>query len=267
MRNFRLIDDGNTIDFENVGGLEGFEFPSIHTVYTDVPGRQGSFFIKSKFSRRRLSWKGVPSSAKTVDRRPLLAINIGELKTLQFETDDGLELQAMIELEQVNMPYKHGRTPYMYEAIAPDYRFYSQDLTEVSTVPTTTIGGVTLPTSLPIDFSNVTGVSNLDLVNDGNSETPPVFLITGSGTNFTIQNVTTGALLKIYTTLGPTDQITIDVLNKTILLNGGTNIFGLSDRGFWEIPIGNSELHFSVESGSDDNTLLEVSYRSAYKGI
>ena len=267
MTNFKVIDGSTTVNFDNLIKVEGFEFPSINTVYTDTPGRSGAFFVKSKYGRRRLSWQGYLTSLCEVDRRAILGFNIGELKTLKFETGYGLALQTNIELESILMPYQKLRTPYLFEAISPDYRFYSQTLSSADTAPTTATGGVTLPTALPIDFSNVVGVSDLTIVNAGNAYSPPTMIITGPGTNFTIQNVTTGESLIISTTITATDTITIDVLNKTILLNGTTNIFGLSNREFWEVPPGSSDVHFVAETGEGPSTSLNFSFRSAYKGI
>lgn len=265
MTNFLIDDNGNEIEFERVGSLNGFEYPELNVVSTDVPGRSGAFFIKSNFGRRNISWRGLLDFG-VANRRLVSALTAGTLKTLKFTTCDNLSLQTEIAIKNLTMPYTEGRSTVLIEAFAPDYRFYSQTLTNVNTAETVSVGGVTLPTALPIDFSNVTGVPKLTLTNNGDDETPPNFIITGPGTNFTIQNVTSGGLLQINTTLTIGQTIEINTLNRTILLNGTTNIFGYKSGNFWNIPVGVSLLNFRVQSGSNSDTMLNVQYRSAYKG-
>ncbi len=266
MTNFIIDDNGNEIEFEKVGSLVGFEYPELNVVSTDIPGKSGAFFIKSNFGRRNLSWQGLLNFG-VANRRAISALTAGTLKTLKFTTCDNLSLQTSIAVKKVLMPYTEHRSEVLIEAFAPDYRFYSQTLTNVNTAQTVSVGGVTLPTAIPIDFSNVTGVPKLTLTNNGDDETPPNFVITGPGTNFTIQNVTTGGLLQINTTLIAGETIEINTLDRTILLNGATNIFGYKSGNFWNIPVGVSYLNFRVQTGSNSDTTLNVQYRSSYKGV
>ena len=267
MTNFIIDDNGNEISFDDIGSLVGFEYPEISVISTDIPGKSGVFYVKSDYGKRRLSWRGVFRAIGPTNRRTILALTIGALKTLKFTTCDSLSLQADIAITKILMPYRRDRSTYLIEAFAPDYRFFDQTLTNQDTAPTVSVGGITLPTVLPIDFSNVVGVPKLTLTNSGDEPTPPTFTITGPGTNFTIQNTTNGEILQINTTITSVDTITIDVLNKTILLNDQVNIFGTKSGDFWNIPAGVSELNFTVQTGSDSSTMLNVQYRSAYKGI
>ncbi len=266
MKNFQLINiDETVINMKNVGNTQGFEYPEIIAVITDVPGRSGAFYVKSDYGRRRLSWEGITDNVD--DRRDVLAIQIGALKTLKFDLCDDISVQTEIAILRLTMPYKTGRSKYLIEAVAPDYRFFSQTLTSQSTAPTISSGGVSLPTELPMDFSNVTGVPYLTLTNNGDEPTPPIFTIDGPGTNFTIQNITSGGIFQLNTSITATDQIVVDVANQTIILNGTTNIYGVKTGNLWDIPSGTSELNFAPQTGSDTNTLLTVEYRSAYKGL
>lgn len=266
MTNFIIDNDGTEITLDRVGSLVGFEYPDINIVSTDIPGRSGVFFIKSDYGRRNLSFQALLDSGVTA-RRDISSLNSNSLKTLKFTTCDNLSLQTEIAIKRISMPYSEQRSIALVEAFAPDYRFYSQTLTDVDTAPTVSTGGVTLPTSLPIDFSNVTGVPKLTLTNNGDEPSPPNFVITGPGTNFTIQNVTSGGILQINTTITANETIEIDTLNRTILLNGSTNYFGYKSGNFWDVPSGTSYLNFRVQSGSNSDTMLNVQYRSAYKGI
>ncbi len=54
----------------------------------------------------------------------------------------------------------------------------------------------------------------------------------------------------------------------TAYVNHGTvNLYPDITGEFWSLVPGENELRFSVSSGADLNTLLEVSFRDAYGGI
>lgn len=274
MKQISLINGSKSFTwYDNANGTilreyEGFEFPQTIPLFENIPGKQGSFYAGSKFGQRRLAWVGdvVGENRYSLRRQMLTPTNQGTLKTLKFTTFDDLELQTEVEIVQVRNPYTGKVHTFNFEAIAPDYRFYSQELIALSTAPTVSVGGVALPTVLPIDFSNVVGVPKLQADNDGDESTPPIFIITGPGTNFVLQNITTGEVLNINTTIGSGEQVTINVKERTVFL-GNTNIYGLVSGTFWELQAGENEIHFNAQSGVGANTLLEVDYRHAYKGV
>lgn len=274
MKQISLVNGSRSFTwYDNSGGTilreyEGFEFPQSIPLFENVPGKQGSYYAGSKFGSRRLAWVGdLLGENRYQLRRDMLApASPGSLKTLKFTTFDDILLQCEVEIISVRNPYTGMIHTFSFEAIAPDYRFFSQTLNELSTSPTTASGGIALPTSLPIDFSNVVGVPKLEVDNDGDEATPPVFTVHGPGTNFIIQNTTTGEILNLNTTLSSSEEVVIDVLNRTAY-QGNTNIYSLISGTFWSLAGGENVIHFNAQSGSGANTLLTVAYRNAYKGI
>ncbi len=274
MKQITIIDGTKTFTwYDNDNGVvlnsyEGFEYPTTLPIIVNLPGRSGAHYVSSKYGQRGLSWGGdvVGDNRYSVRRSMLNALNPGTLKTLKFTTFDDLNLQCEVEVIAVRHPYSAINT-FLIEAIAPDYRFYSQTLTTQTTPPTAVTGGAGLPTILPINFGNITGVPKLTLTNNGTESCPPIFIIRGSGTNFTIQNTTTNEILRINTTLVNTDEVVINTLEKTVIKNGTTNLFGSTSGDFWYVPTGTSYLHFDVQSGGTASTTITIEYRDTYIGI
>lgn len=252
--------------------IEGFEYPSVNASIEDISGMSGAVYVNAKFGRRPLTWQGVISSEVPLNRRNLIeACRAGTLKTIEFESCDGLELQAEVEILKLVMPYKIGRTKYLIEAVAPDSRFYSQELISLDIAQTSIRGGATIPfptIPLAIPQSDLTDEElNSIITNEGSESTDPIFTITGPGTGFTVTNATTGEEFTLTSTLLDGDYITIDVKNGTVIKNGTTNVYDEFDGDFITIEPGDNEFEFIVASDIDTATNLNVTYRHAYIGI
>lgn len=253
---------------ENVADLEGFEFPTTRLILTDIPARQGSLYIGALAGRRRIAWRGLITDDIYQNRKELIQVSrVGELKTIKFTGCDDVALQAEIEIDKLMMPYRIGRAIYGIEAVAPDWRFYSQLLTEESTGVTSIDGGSPIPTEIPMSLGASVS-SNLFLTNEGNEVSNPILTVEGPGTNFLIQNLTNDTYVALNLTLGSGETVVIDTLNKTAL-KGTTNVYGAIEGSVDLLTLdpGVNEIFFNAETGSDSNTQLTVSFRSAYLGI
>lgn len=269
--NILIVNDSMQFNCENLK-VNGFEYPSVDAVIEDISGISGSLFISSKFGRRPLSWEGLISEDVLLNRRNLIsACRAGSLKTIQFETCDGLLLQADVEILSLVMPYQLGRVKYLINAVSPDSRFYSQELISVDISQTSIRGGASIPfPTIPVAItqSDLTDEElNAIITNEGSEASDPVFVIEGPGTGFTVTNVTTGKSFFLSTTLVEGDFVTIDVREGTVVLNDTTNIYNDFTGDFISLEPGDNQFEFTVGSDLDVTTLLNVSYRSAYLGI
>lgn len=252
--------------------ITGFEYPTVQASIEDISGISGSIFVASKFGRRPLGWEGLISDEVLLNRRNLIAAcRAGALKTIRFETCDGLELQAEVEVTKLLMPYQTGRVKYMIQAVAPDSRFYSQELVDLNISQTSIRGGASIPfPTIPVAIpqSDLTDEElNAIVTNDGSEETEPILTIYGPGTGFTVTNVTTGEEFVLSSTLIEGDYVTIDSRNGTVILNGTTNIYDEFSGDFIRLAPGDNQFNFVVASDLDTTTLLNVQYRHAYSGI
>lgn len=248
-----------------IGALEGWEWPDTVYVSQSIAGQRPPVFISSKKGRRRFSISGLDRDC--LRNEMIKALNVdGNLKLIEFTTLDGLELQTYAEVLSLKNPYHALTKPFLIELEAHDPNFYTQELFSLETGITDLGGGASIPTAIPMNFS-ATGTARPVINNGGNTASSPEFVIHGPGTDFTVQNITTGELFTLDITLVAGEIVTISTLNHTVIKGTNTNVFGLFSGDFFKLAVGNNEIHFDAVSGSSDATKLVINYRHAYAGI
>lgn len=282
MNSITIIDGDDTFTWQAVNhgaiieAIEGFDYPTVRNVMENIPGRDGALYINSLFGRRRMMWEGAYRSEShnesfELRRDATKVLKQGVLKTLKCTTFDNIDLQAQIEVLAYRANYNKRGNRYQVEVVAPDYRLYSQTLSTLDTSETTSQGGMPIPTPIPASFSDTGGGGPVTVENGGTVSTPPTLIITGPGTNFTIQNITTGQAVTLNTTLSSGEIVIIDVVNKTVIKGTNQNLYGsfdATDRLNWlELAAGENEINFAAASGTDVNTNLRIQWRDAYLGV
>lgn len=278
MLKIKVTEQSNNVSYEFfnnsencvLNGFQGFDYPNIKSAVADIPGRIGSALIASSYGRRIISWNGeLVGSDVFGERRAMLSAmrQVGTMKLIEFTTYDNLALQCEAEITKVDSPYNHMIQAFLIEAVAPDFRFYSQTLHEDSMAESQIEGGTSIPTPVPIDFDGSGSSGGLNIVNLGNEDTPISFTIKGPGEGFTVRNDTTQKQFRINYAISVGDEIVIDTKNKTVLLNGTYNIYSALEGYFWELVSGTNRIFFITDSSADENTLLEMRWRDAYNGV
>jgi hypothetical protein len=117
----------------------------------------------------------------------------------------------------------------------------------------------------PVIFGNVKG--NNIATNNGQVESPIIIKITGDCTNPRIDNITTGEFIKFNDLVMTTNdvlEINTAFGQKKVTLNG-LNIFNKLDFSstFFNLDIGDNEIHFDDDSGSPNATISFI-YRNLY---
>lgn len=266
MDNITIVNNDFLFICERIAEPQGFEFPETRGIIEDIPARDGAIYIGSKFGRRSLSWqtllKGTDVQSK---RRDLIrACQVGSLKTILFETCDGIPLKAEIEIENLVMPHIQNRAIALVQAIAPDYRFYSQEAVTAYTGVTESVGGLPVPAAVPAPISG--GVTNgFSVINNGNTDTSPIFSIRGPGTNFYVNNLTTGEQFRLTMSLLNNEVAVINTMTNRALL-GSQNIFGSFSGDWMRLAPGINRINFRAGAGYSANTRLSISYNHAYLG-
>jgi phage-related protein len=235
-----------TIDRDEMGSLEGFEYASVRPAIEDVAGNHGASYLASKQGRRRFSFQCLIRDQTLANKRTMLLAlrQTSSMKLLKFTTLDDLTLQASVEILAVRYPYSSIPKPFLIEMVAPDWRFYSQTLHQ---------------TAVPLDTP--TAVSNA-----GNENTYPVYVITGPGNGFTVSDADGNSFLVDYELLDDS-TIEVDTEENTVKLGDGTSIFPDFSGDFFGLEPGAVNITFSVGSGDDTTTGLSVDFRDAYNGV
>lgn len=268
--NITIINNGVEFECKKVGQMEGFESPTVRSVFVDPPSRPGSLYINSLAGRRNLSWQAIIEENVQENRRLLAAVcTPGNLKTIQFRTCDGVEIQTEVEVLTLLMPYREGKCIYLIQAVSPDAYFEGQTLHSEQTGITVLAGGMAIPAPIPAPIG---GGSSLSFVldNDGNTNAKPIFTIRGPGANFLIQNIDTGEKIELNLTLLANETVVINTKTNRVY-QGSENVYGRITRtpsGNWvSLRPGTNRIVFNAGSGTSTNTRLTVDWRDTYGGI
>lgn len=273
MKHIEIIDGNQSFTwYDNsqntiLRSFSGFEYPTTRPVIEDIPARDGSLFVNSQFGRRRLSFQGdLLNPGVFARRRDAIRPLTQGLKLLKFTTYDDLQLQTRVNIERVVMPYNHQVHSYLIEAVAPDYRFYTQAQTTANTGITSFGGGTPVPAAVPAPVGGAT-TTPLQVSNQGQVPTPAIYTIRGPGTNFVVTNTTTGHEFRLNLTLTSAEQVVIDTLNRTATKGANQNVFGSFEGDWMFLYPGTNRIQFNAGVGSDSQTRLTISFRSSYLGV
>lgn len=268
MDKIRIINGTFQFLCEDVSESEGFETPTTRDVFIDPPEREGSLFIGELAGKREMAWKGLIKTAIQSKRRLLARVcQPGGLKTLQFQTCDGIDVQIQATVKLVNA-YSKTRSPYMISAKAPYPYFESQLLRTAKTGITARAGGTPIPAAIPAPIGEGGGTPFI-VVNAGDMPARPRLEIHGPGNNFLVQNLDTGEIIRLQTELASNEVVIIDTVSNEAF-KGEQNVYGLIERepvGQWlRLVPGNNRIVFSALTGFGPLTELTISWRDTYAG-
>lgn len=130
------------------------------------------------------------------------------------------------------------------------------------------IGGMNFPFRFPVRFA-VAGEPRINIINNGDAETPIEIVIIGPCANPAITNQTTGEYIKINRVVlaGETLIVTTDFGNKRIELNG-VNVFNTIDLGstFFSLNIADNIIEVTTDN-INDNPTVKINYQNRYLGV
>jgi hypothetical protein len=154
---------------------------------------------------------------------------------------------------------------FQFSLIAEDPYIYRNSLKTVDLYLLSSTGGLIIPTLVPflID-ANIAGGTYL-VNNSGNIETVPTVTFYGPGKNPKIHNLTTNKFIQLNYEFLSGDVVVIDMKNKTITLNGSSNLFNYQniESEFWTLIPGDNQIKFSAEL-NDPNSRVRLEYRDAF---
>lgn len=156
------------------------------------------------------------------------------------------------------------RAAGVLEFVCMDPRIYSAAEHALTVNMVNSTEGRTYPRVYPMTYT--LGEANiLTVTNAGNFPTRPVVRFDGPTTNPRIQNVDTGAELRVNITLASGEFLVVDFGSKEILLNGTASRYNLRDASssWWELPPGDTDVRF-ISSTYAPEASMTVSWRDAW---
>jgi hypothetical protein len=150
---------------------------------------------------------------------------------------------------------------------ADDPRRYGANEQTLDSSPPEPETGLTFPLAFPLDFGQATSTGDVSGENTGSAPTQPVLTFTGPCTNPTVTERVSGKRLRYVITLTAGDQLQVDTMAGTVMLNGTasrrhTAAADSDPEELFAFGPGRFELSFRPDTSTAD-ARLSVSWRSA----
>lgn len=163
----------------------------------------------------------------------------------------------------INLEFFYRLPLVTLELFATDPRLYSATEQTKNTSVQQVGAGMSFPETFPLVFGSLGSSGTITCRNDGNFDSPPVFTITGSATQPRIENLTTGKTMEFTGTVGSAETLTVDVDERSILLNGTPAFPLLASGSEWiDLIPGPNIIRFRTFAGLTAD--LSVTWRSAW---
>jgi hypothetical protein len=256
-----------------LGNTSGFEMPELRIDVKDKGNYHGARLGSKLYGRRifTVNFTILGSSASDYETKRQNLINalgiMGGTYTMRINTRDGTQLKSEAIINSLDVPYSKGNVvmgDVRVELVAPN-PFIKSYLSVSGTVYQWSGGGFAIPFGIPLDMSTQSDALKT-ITNNGNGNAYPVITIHGQIENPTVYNVTTGEDFSLTYNIGNGDYITIDTWNRTVVLNGTTNVKRYFSGDWLYLPSGDSEIKMDSASSDDDARAVFV-YNHAYLGI
>lgn len=154
------------------------------------------------------------------------------------------------------------------EFIASDPRIYDATLQQTSVGANIAAGGVKFSVKFSLAFTGGSGSPGIiQAQNAGSLTTYPVVTIQGPCTTPTIWNDAAGVYIAFNITLASTDTLVVDMLERTVVLNGTASRRSTRTSGstWWGLaPNSTSQIRFTAASAT--GSTLTLAWRSAWSG-
>lgn len=165
----------------------------------------------------------------------------------------------------VDFPYVQHYATMELDFWASDPRIYDSTVQSVTLNLPTGTGGTSWPAAWPLSWGTASAGGTAAVLNSGNFEMRPTVTFTGPVDNPSISNDTAGMHLTFALSLLSTDTLTVNLYNKTVLLNGSGNRRGTltSDSQWWSLAPGSSTVRYSANTVQVGSTAT-VTWQSAW---
>lgn len=260
---------------------DGLEAPAYRMSQYDNPGESGGTVSSTLYGTRVVTLAG-EINAPDVATYETLRQNLAYAARIQLDSNSfPVPTQVSFTTLDGNSYFVNGyvqtfkhplgyptSSKFQVTLVVPDPMVYGSQLQSSGQVTVPVGGGATFPWIFPVTFGSTTG-GVATITNGGNAYSWPILYIRGAVTNPRVYSLQAGRAVQLsYTTTQATDVIAIDMKNKTIVLNGSTNLLSAksTDSQWFSLAPGTNTIQFTSSSTSDTGT-LEVTAFNAFLGV
>ena len=257
-----------------IDGLEAL--PALRVQDSDRGYQDGMFSGRDFFSGRTitvtiqiLSGNGLTAQANYNLLRAALQPQQTGTTPLQFQLSAGENLQfinARVRkaISTIDPDYTYGKIKAQFDFFCPDFRYYD-NTTQTATMAVTQPLGRTYNRTYNLTFGGGSQTQTATVTNNGDTTTYPIITIYGPITNPVVGSTTSGQNLSFNYTMIQSDIISIDLQNKTVLLNGNParNLL-LGSSQWFAAPPGTNLYYFTGTGTTIGQTSATVQWNNAY---
>lgn len=265
---------GGNFIVTGVSGLGAADIRSSSFLYS---GRNGGTITNQLYGFRNISVTGrIGKVAGTreqhrLDRSAMLsAAPIDTLIPVYITVFSGETYRVDCRVTDLKMEYLTGgyMSEYLLQLTAPDPLFYSTDGGDVQHAivnRTYDNGGYVTPYVLPVIWDS--GGAPTIVTNSGNAMVYPVLEIHDTAHDPILTNQATGEQFALSINTNDGDVLVIDMLNRTVKLNG-SDVIGNMVAGstWWGLLVGDNPIRFDTDTALD-NGYVDVTWRNGVTGI
>lgn len=261
---------GSGTDFNLEQPIEGLSMPPIRTSQGNFSGTDGGYVSGQFFSTRLITISGFIAAHTCEDNEYLrgilqLSLPIREDLEVEILSFAGTEYNVVARLIDFKMDVVHPTfSRFKLDLLCPSpYIYLNQEQT--ATIPRKVGGGLIIPTNIPAVLDAGTAPTTVN--NTGTVESWPIFRVYGISHNPKFTNLDTGEKVQVNVTTSTGDILEIDMMKRTITLNGGS-VIGLrsTDSSWFNLPTGESRFTYETSNGADTGTAT-ISWRTAVLSI
>ena len=260
-----------------ITGVTGLGSADIRTSSFLFSGRSGGIVTDQLYGFRNISITGnigSPSSTRVqhkLDRDTMLAaLPIGTTITVYITLFDGETYRTDCRVTDLKLEYMTGgyMSEYLLQLTSSDPLFYSTAGGDVQTATvnrTVDNGGYATPYILPVIWD--AGGAPTIVSNSGNAMVYPVITIHDTTHDPILTNQATGEQFAMSINTNDGDALVIDMLNRTVKLNG-SDVIGNRVAGstWWGLLVGNNPVRFDTDTAVDDG-YATIDWRNGVTGI
>lgn len=260
-----------------IKGVTGLGPADIRTSSFLFSGRSGGLVTDQYYGFRTVTINGKigkPGGSRLehgVDRQALLnALPIGSTIPVYITGFDGKQYRIDASVTDAKVEYSQGgyTSDFLIQLTAGDPLFYSTEGGDEQTATverTVDNGGYVTPYILPVEWDS--GGAPTVVTNSGNAVVYPVITIFDTNHDPILTNLATGEQFAMSINTNDGDELVIDMLNRTVKLNGSDVIGNRVDGStWWALMVGENAIRFDTDTALD-NGYAEVVWRNGVTGI
>lgn len=278
-----LLNEAVTLSADSNGGnfiikkVSGLGPADIRTSSFLFSGRSGGLVTDQQSGFRMVSVEGKigqiggSRAQHALDRQALLAaLPLGTTMPVYITNFAGEQFRIDANVTDAKVEYSQGgyTSDFIIQLTAGDPLFYSVSGGDIqSAIVNRTIedGGYVTPYILPVEWDS--GGQPTIVLNNGNAVVYPVITIHDETHDPILTNQATGEQFAMSINTNDGDELVIDMLNRTVKLNGSDVIGNKVDGSVWfGLLVGNNAIRFDTDTVDDDG-YAEVVWRNGVTGI